>query len=141
PVRRGRVPFTDAPLPEDVHPPLPARARAKRERDEPERLPEIIRLDVLRAPAAEELAPIRRALEHRLDEHRADERPLFLRQDVHLIDHPDIIMLEILIVPDAISKWHGFATRVFGRHGLKTHATFFSNQHLPRVDLPLQRRG
>ena len=41
----------------------------------PDRLPELIRLDVLRTPAAKEFAPIRRSIEHRFDQRRPDKLP------------------------------------------------------------------
>jgi hypothetical protein len=62
-----------APLPEDVHAALLARPRAERQRDEPERFPEPVRRDVLRAPAAEQPAPVRRPLELRPHQRRPDQ--------------------------------------------------------------------
>src|SRR5687768_1196142 len=74
PVRRRRISLTNPTLPEDVHArTLPSdRTWTKRQRDEPERFPEIVRVQVLSAPQAEQLAAICRALERRLDEHRPD---------------------------------------------------------------------
>jgi AGZA family xanthine/uracil permease-like MFS transporter len=40
------------------------------------RLPEVVRLDILRAPAAIQLAAVRAALEHRADQLRPDQLPL-----------------------------------------------------------------
>src|SRR4051794_3734419 len=76
PVRRDVVARANAALPEDVHPLLPARSSAERQRDEPERFPEAIGLDILRAPAAEQATPVCRAIEHRLDQRRADQAAL-----------------------------------------------------------------
>ena len=54
----------------------PLAPRAERERHEPQRLPEITRLQVLRAPARNQSASIRGAFESRLDQRRPDQPPL-----------------------------------------------------------------
>jgi hypothetical protein len=53
------------------------------------------------------LAPVRRAVEHRLDQRRPDQAALFSRRDVHLIDDADVVALEVLIVPDAVAGLGG----------------------------------
>src|SRR5262245_51323657 len=97
PVRRGRVILADSSLPEDMNPLALAAARAEGERNKSQRFPEMIRLDVLGAPAAEEAAPVCRPLKHRHHEGSADQRPLMLRRDSQLIDDPDIAALEVLV--------------------------------------------
>jgi len=53
----------------------------------------MIRVQVLPAPAAKQLAPIRRTLEHFLEQRRRDELPLAHRRDIHLVDHAQLIAL------------------------------------------------
>src|SRR5207302_10827420 len=76
PIWRLAISLADSPFPEDVDPLLLARAGAERQRHKPDRLPEIIRLDILRAPAAEQSAPVRSAIEDGFDERRPYQMPL-----------------------------------------------------------------
>jgi hypothetical protein len=113
PVGRRHIPFADAALPGYVGPSLRARSAPERERNERERLPKPIRLNVLRAPAAEQTTSKSSALKDRLDQRRTDQRTLFPRHHIQLIHDPKVIALEVLILRDHISQWHGFSTALF----------------------------
>ena len=62
----------------------------------------ILRRDVLGTPATKETATVGSPIEHRLEKRRADQMPLFSRQNVELINDPHIIALEVLIVADDV---------------------------------------
>src|SRR3954454_8247410 len=81
PKRRRHISLTNAPLPEDMRP-LPPRPRAKGQRNKPHRLPKVIRIKILRTPAAEQLAPVRRTLEHRAKQRRRAELALRRPRDI-----------------------------------------------------------
>ena len=84
-------------------PALDPASRAECQRDKAKRLPEVIRLDVLGTPEAEELAPPGRSLKHRLHEGSADQSATLPFDDAQLVNDPAVIALEILIVSDAES--------------------------------------
>src|SRR5687767_11298699 len=87
-----------------MHSALPITPRPERDRDEPHALPEAIRRQVLRAPAAIETTPVRAALEHALDEARADQPPLVPRSHAQLIHDPQLVALQIAVFGDDVTE-------------------------------------
>src|SRR5688500_14365408 len=103
PIRRDVVTVVDPPLPEDVHAPLARAPGAEGDRQESHRLPEVIRGQVLRAPATIQLAPVRAALEDGAQQARADELPLLALGHAELVDHAELVALEVTIFGDDVT--------------------------------------
>jgi hypothetical protein len=68
---------------------------AIRQRHKPHRLPESIGLNVLRAPAAKQPTPVSRPIKHRLQQRRGNELPPPRGHDVHLMNDPHVVALEV----------------------------------------------